>query len=226
MQQRLLRTELILGKEKIEKLSNAKVLIIGLGGVGGYTLEALARSGVRNFTLVDSDRFDETNLNRQLLCTIDTIGKYKTIAAKERLLSIDKGIKIVTKEIFISSENINSIFQTKYDLVVDAIDSLDSKCSLIKYCVNNGIKVVSSMGAGFRTDPTKIKIDDISKTFGDPLAKKVRQQLSKDGITTGVPCVFSSEKPIEHDYKTIASLVTVTGAMGLALAQLAINSLE
>lgn len=220
MKQRLLRTELLLGKNSMNIINNSKVLIVGLGGVGGYTLEALARCGINHFTLVDSDKFDETNLNRQLLCTVETIGKYKTQAAKERIALIDKEIEVFTKEVFITPDNIKSIFDRRYDIVIDAIDSVDSKCALLSYCIENKIKVVSSMGAGFKTDPTKVRIDDISKTFSDPLAKKVRAVIKE-----GIPCVFSTEKPQKHEDKIIASIVTVTGSMGLALAQLAINTL-
>lgn len=225
MQQRLSRIEKLIGTENLMKLQNTHVLIVGLGGVGGYALEALARSGVMQFTLVDSDRFEQTNMNRQILCTANTVGMNKTDVAVNRIHEIDTNIKAEPINVFLDSNSINRVFNSKYDIVIDAIDSVESKICLLKHCIDERIPVVSSMGAGFRLNPTLIRTGDISETFGDPLAKTVRKKLSEYGITNGIQCVFSTEKPQKKAENTIASSITVTGCFGFVLAQLAINTI-
>lgn len=225
MLERLLRTQEVLGNDAINSLSKATVLIAGLGGVGGYTLEALARSGIMNFILVDSDKFETSNLNRQILATTETIGKAKTEVAKQRILQIDSNINVTTKTMFIDETNIDELLDLKPTLVVDAIDSVNSKCLLLANCKKKEIKVVSSMGAALRKDPTQIKIDDISKTYGCPLAKQVRTKLKEYQIYDGIPCVFSPEQKIQTQDQTLGSLPTVVGCFGLTLAQLAIDQI-
>lgn len=216
---------MLIGEKNIERLINSTVMIAGLGGVGGTAFEALLRSGIGHFILIDSETFDETNLNRQILCTRDTIGKLKTEAAKERALSIDESVEVETFPTFIDEENILSFLDKKPDLVVDAIDSVPSKVFLLASCVKRGIPVVSSMGAGLRTNPTLLKIADIGDTFCDPLAKEVRKRLKEEGIERGIKCVFSTEKPKAPVNGLIASTCTVTSAFGNALAQAAIDTL-
>ncbi len=220
----LIRTTSLLGKEAIYKLNTARVLIAGLGGVGSFCLEALARSGVGSFVLIDADTFEESNLNRQLLCTEDNINLLKTDAAEERVHKINPDAKVQKHSLFLNESNIDA-FLNDIDLVVDAIDSLDSKCYLLKRCIEKKIPAVSSMGAALRKDPTLVRTSDISKTSSDPLAKAVRQNLRKDGIETGIQCVYSIEKPKEFNGEYLGSIVTVTGTFGLVLAQLAINEL-
>lgn len=220
----LTRTTDLLGEEAIYKLKTAKVLIAGLGGVGGFCLEALARSGVSSFVLIDADSFEESNLNRQLLCTDDNLNSLKTDAAEERVLEINPEAFVQKHPLFINESNIDC-FLNDIDIVVDAIDSINSKCYLLKRCIEKNIPVVSSMGAALRTDPTLVRTSDISRTSSDPLAKAVRQNLRKDGIETGIQCVYSIEKPKEFNGKYLGSIVTVTGTFGLVLAQLAINQL-
>lgn len=218
-QQRLLRLEMLIGQENVERLQNSTVMIAGLGGVGGTAFEALLRSGIGHFILIDSERFDETNLNRQILCTKDTVGKLKVEAARERAQSIDGSVDVQTYPVFIDENNINSFLDLKPSLVVDAIDSVPSKVFLLASCVKRGIPVVSSMGAGLRLDPTALKIADISETFCDPLAKEVRKSLRLYDIESGIKCVFSTEKPKAPVNGIIASCCTVTSAFGNALAQ-------
>lgn len=219
-----IRTEEIIGKNTMTKLSNSRVLIAGLGGVGGFCLEALVRSGIRSFVLIDADTFEQSNLNRQLFCLSDNIGSCKTDAAESRAKMINPEVQITKHTLFLNEENIDG-FLNDIDLAVDAIDSVPSKCFLLKRCIEKKIPVVSSMGAALRRDPTLVRTSDISKTSSDPLAKTVRSILRKDGIETGIQCVYSIEKPSAYNGKFLGSVVTVTGTFGLVLAQLAINQL-
>ncbi len=224
-QQRLLRLEKLIGEKNIEKLQASTVMLVGLGGVGGTAFEALLRSGIGHFILIDSESFDETNLNRQILCTRATIGKLKTEVAKERAMSIDENIIVETFPVFADETNILSLLDKNPSVVVDAIDSVPSKVFLLSSCVKREIPVVSSMGAGLRVDPTLVRISDIGQTFCDPLAKEVRRRLKEEEILSGIKCVFSTEKPKEKVGAIIASSCTVTSTFGNALAQAAIDTL-
>lgn len=219
---RYLRTEAVLGKEKSDKIRNSFVVVAGCGGVGGFAIEALARCGVKKIRVVDSDCFEETNLNRQLLCTQNNIGQSKVLEAKKRINEIDSSIEVDVLDLFINEKTIDEVLSGPIDIVLDAIDSVHSKCLLLSECKKRGIKVVSSMGAALRTDPTKIQVADISKTFGCPLAKQVRLELKQYGIENGIPCVFSPEH-VNRVGKELGSLVTVVGSFGLALAQISID---
>lgn len=212
------RTAAVLGEEKLEKLKNSHILIAGLGGVGGYALEALARMGVGRFTLVDKDVFDESNLNRQILCLSTNIGTDKVQAAKERVLAINPSAQVEVFKLFIDSSNIDSLLGSCPDIVVDAIDSVGSKCLLLAKCREHNIPVVSSMGAARRKDPTKVLVADISETHSCPLAKAVRTGLKQYGITDGIRCVFSPEKIASLQAGTLGSLPAVVGAFGFTIA--------
>ncbi len=193
------RTVLLLGEEKFKKLQNAHVLIVGLGGVGGYAAEQIARTGTGKLTLIDADTVNETNLNRQIIANRSTIGKMKTDAFESRLKDINPDIEIIKKNIFITYENIEEILKnSKPDYVIDAIDTLMPKVNLIKSCLKLNIPIVSSMGAGGRLNPEKIHIADISKTYNCGLARMLRKRLHKFDIRTGFKAVFSSEK-VERD---------------------------
>lgn len=219
------RTQAVLGSENIKKLCSSHVLIAGLGGVGGYALEALARMGVGRFTLIDSDVFELSNINRQILCLSSNIGMSKSKAAKERVLAINPEASVSTMQLFIEESNIESIIALKPDVVIDAIDSVASKCLLLSSCLKSGINVVSSMGAALRKDPCRIMTADISKTYGCPLAKAVRTGLKEYGITEGIQCVFSPEKSTPVQKGVLGSLPTVTGPFGFTLASLAVSVL-
>jgi tRNA A37 threonylcarbamoyladenosine dehydratase len=188
------RTELLLGEEKLSKLQAAHVLIVGLGGVGAYAAEMIARAGVGELTLADADRVGESNINRQLIALHSTIGRSKVELVAERLRDINPSIKLHTMEQFIKDEATYTLLDAaRYDYVVDAIDTLSPKLALIAASLERGYPLVSSMGAGAKTDPTLMEIKDISKTHHCPLAHMLRKRLHKIGIRKGFRAVFSPE---------------------------------
>ena len=175
------RLELLLD-DKLDIVINKTVLIIGLGGVGSYALETLARTYINNLIIVDSDKIDISNLNRQLMTNIDNIGEYKTHVWYDRIKKINPNcnIKMITE--FITKDNLDLLFEDKVDYVIDACDTLETKKEIIKYCLNNKIKFISSMGMANRIDATKIKISNLDKTCYDPLAKKLRNIIKKESL--------------------------------------------
>lgn len=196
------RTELLLKHDGLEKLSNARILVIGLGGVGSFAAEFLARAGVGNMHIVDGDIVDITNINRQLPALHSTIGQHKVELVAARLLDINPRLNLVKTNEFLSPERMEEvILSEKFDYVLDCIDSLTPKLTLIKTCRRNKIKVISAMGAGGKTDPSKVIVRDISKTNNCLLAKQVRKRLKKESITKGFRCVFSTEIQDEKSLK-------------------------
>ncbi len=193
-QHSLSRTELLIGEEALDKLKRSKVMIFGIGGVGSFTVEALARSGVSNLILVDDDTVCLTNLNRQIHATYDTISKNKVDVMKERILSINKDCKVETKQIFVKPEDLENIIPDDVDYVVDAIDTVSSKIALAVYCENKGINLISSMGTGNKLNPAEFKVSDIYKTKVCPLAKVMRYELKKRGVKK-LKVVYSEEMP-------------------------------
>jgi tRNA A37 threonylcarbamoyladenosine dehydratase len=188
------RTLLLLGEEKFEKLQQAHVLIVGLGGVGGYAAEQICRAGVGKLTIVDADEVNESNINRQIIAMYSTIGLSKTEVMKTRLKDINPDVIVNDKKFFITGESAEELLaQDNFDFVVDAVDTLAPKVNLIKACLSREIPLVSSMGAGGRFDPSKVNITDISKTHNCSLARTVRKRLHKSGIRKGFNAVFSSE---------------------------------
>ncbi len=188
------RTELLLTKEGLRKLQQAHILIVGLGGVGSYASEFLARNGAEHLTLVDGDKVDVTNINRQLPALHSTIGRFKTEVIADRLKDINPGIKLQTITRFIKPGEFQDLVSLdKFDYIIDAIDSVSPKIYLILAAKRQKIKIISAMGAGGKTDPSKVKIADISKTREDFLARIIRKRLRKHGIQKGVKCVFSTE---------------------------------
>lgn len=190
------RTELLIGKEGIDKLSHSRVAVFGIGGVGGYVVEALVRSGVGSIDLIDNDTVALTNLNRQIVATHSTIGKYKVDVAKERAKDINPEVNVKTYKTFFTPETSNEFDFTKYDYVVDAIDTVVGKLELIELAKKTGVPVISSMGAGNKMHPEMFEITDISKTSVCPLAKVIRQELKKRKIKK-VKVVYSKEIPIK-----------------------------
>lgn len=187
------RTKLLL-KDKIVNLQNASVLVVGLGGVGSFAAEFLTRSGIGKMTIVDGDKIEPTNINRQLPALYKTIGKYKTEVMAERLKNINPELKLKTINLFIQPEDFNQLVNSdKFDYIIDAIDSVSPKVYLILAAKQNKIKIVSAMGAGGKKDPSKVLVRDISKTRDDFLARIVRKRLKKKGIHKAVKCVFSTE---------------------------------
>lgn len=198
----LQRTELLVKEEGIERLQNANILIVGLGGVGSFAAEFLVRSGIGNLTIVDGDTVDITNINRQLPALNSTIGKNKTDVVAERILDINPEINLKKINEFLEPERMEEILtQEKFDYVLDCIDSLSPKLALIITCKRKKIKLVSAMGAGGKTDPSKIMVRDISKTNNCFLAKQIRKKLKKEQIHKGFRCVFSTEIQDENSLK-------------------------
>lgn len=193
-QHSLSRTELLIGEEALEKLKRSKVMIFGIGGVGSFTVEALARSGVSNLILVDDDTVCLTNLNRQIHATYKTISKNKVDVMKERILSINKNCVVETKQIFVKPDDLENIIPDDVDYVVDAIDTVSSKIALAVYCENKGINLISSMGTGNKLNPAEFKVSDIYKTKVCPLAKVMRYELKKRGVKK-LKVVYSEEMP-------------------------------
>ena len=188
------RTELLLGKEKLERLNSAHVLVVGLGGVGAYAAEMICRAGVGRMTVADSDTVSESNINRQLIALHSTVGKSKAALVADRLRDINPEIELTVVEEYIRDEMTYRLLDAaKYDYIVDAIDTLSPKAALIKGALDRGIPIVSAMGSGAKTDPTRMEIADISKTHHCPLAHMLRKRLHKMGVRSGFQTVFSAE---------------------------------
>lgn len=190
------RTSLLVGYKAIEKLSQSRVAVFGIGGVGSYAAEALVRSGIGTIDIIDNDKICVTNINRQLYATHKTIGKYKVDVAKERILDINPNCKVNTSQIFYTPETENQFDFTQYDYVIDAIDTVVGKLSLIEKAKAANTPIICAMGAGNKMDPTKFEVADIAKTSVCPLAKVIRTELRKRRIS-GVKVVYSKEIPIK-----------------------------
>ena len=189
------RTQLLLGKEAMDKLQNSRVAVFGIGGVGGYVCEALVRSGVGEFDLVDDDKVCLTNLNRQIIATRSTIGKYKVDVMKERMLEINPDVNVRIHKCFFLPENADEFPFEEYDYVVDAVDTVTAKISLVMKCQEMNIPIISCMGAGNKMDASAFKVADIYKTKVCPLAKVMRRELKKRGVKK-LKVVYSEEKPM------------------------------
>lgn len=190
------RTELIFGKDAMEKLWASRVAVFGIGGVGGYTVEALARSGVGEIDLIDDDKVCLTNINRQIIATRKTIGKYKVDVAAERIADINPDIKVNTFKTFYTPDTAGEFDFTKYDYIVDAIDTVTGKIALVMNAKEAGVPIISSMGAGNKVDPTAFEVADIYKTSVCPLAKVMRHELKKRGVRK-LKVVYSKEEAIK-----------------------------
>lgn len=189
----LQRTELLLGAEALERMRNLHVLVIGLGGVGSFAAEFLTRAGVGNMTIVDGDTVDLTNTNRQLPALHSTVGKPKTTIMADRMLDINPALNLRVINEFLSPASVKELITNEFDYVFDCIDSIQPKQYIIVTCKQKDVRVVSSMGAGGRVDPSMVKVADISETFNCPFAQQVRKGLKKKGVRRGVTVVFSSE---------------------------------
>lgn len=213
------RTEIVIGKENVNKLKNKHVLICGIGGVGSFALEAIARCGISNITIIDKDIVDVTNINRQLIALQSTVGKSKVEVARERLMDINKDISIVAIKENITSDNISEIINKKIDYVVDAVDNIEAKVAIIAECNKKNIKCISCMGMGNKLNPLDIKVADIYKTNTCPLAKIMRKKLKESGIKKQ-KVVFSTEIPVEKkiNTNTLGSVSFVPSVAGLVIA--------
>ena len=189
------RTNLLLGEENVNKLKQANILVVGLGGVGAYAAEQLCRAGVGKLTIVDGDEIEESNINRQLPALVSTIGKSKTEILAARFMDINPELDLTIIHDYIDGDKTLELIKSQpFDYVVDAIDTMAPKVFLIYHAMQQGLKIVSSMGAGGKTDPTKVEIVDISKSYNCKLAKLIRKRLSKFGIKKGFKVVFSPEE--------------------------------
>jgi tRNA A37 threonylcarbamoyladenosine dehydratase len=226
------RTALLLNPEQMDRLHNARIAVIGLGGVGAYAAEMLARAGVGSLLILDSDNVSVSNRNRQLLALKSTTGRPKTEVMAERLLDINPDLSLTIINDYLTPENVEQLLAGHpIDFLVDAIDTLSPKIALIRYCVLQRIPLVSSMGAGAKFDMTKVKIADISKSYNCPLAYILRKKLRKEGITKGFKVVYSEELPdreaivpVEETNKKsqVGTISYLPAAFGLACAQTAV----
>ena len=189
------RTALLLGEDKMNRLSNAHVLVVGVGGVGAYAAEMLCRAGVGELTIIDADTVNTTNINRQLPATHSTVGRLKTEVLAEHLLDVNPSLRLHALPIYLKEEAVGQLLQAeKYDFIVDAIDTIAPKCALIAEALRRGIPIVSSMGAGAKSDITQIRFADLWDTYHCGLAKAVRTRLKKEGLRRSLPVVFSTEQ--------------------------------
>lgn len=195
MENQFIRTQMLVGEQGIMRLKNSTVAVFGVGGVGGYTVEALARSGVGTIEIIDNDTVSLSNINRQIIATHDTLGMLKTVAAEMRIKSINPDCTVVKHNCFFLPENADSFDFSNYDYVVDAIDTVSGKIELVMRAVSVGTPIISSMGAGNKLDPTQFEVADISKTSVCPLARVMRRELKKRGINH-LKVVYSKEQAI------------------------------
>jgi len=227
----LSRTSLLIGEDKLRHLTKSHVMVVGLGGVGSYAAEFIARSGVGKMTIIDGDVVDPTNRNRQLPALATNHGQSKALIMAERLQAINPELKLTVIKEFINPEMVVQLLQTKPDYIIDAIDSITPKITFIKLAFESGLPLVSSMGAGAKLDPTKLQVVDISKTYNCPFAQQIRKMLKQHQIRTGVKVVFSPEEPIKESlmltdgknykksaYGTISYMPAVFGAVVASVA--------
>ena len=218
------RTESLIGKEAVEKLKNSRVAVFGVGGVGSYVVEALARSGVGALDLIDNDSVSESNINRQIVALHSTLGKQKTAVAAARVKDINPAIKVREHNLFFLPETANSFDFSPYDYVVDAIDTVSGKLALIECAKAANVPVISSMGTGNKLDPTAFEVADISQTSVCPLARVMRRELKKRGVEK-VKVVYSKEEPKEMGGGVPASIAFVPSVAGLIIASEVVKDL-
>ncbi len=208
------RTEILIGKQGIEKLEKAKVIIYGIGGVGSYTTELLARAGIGNIVLVDNDIISKSNINRQIHATTKTVGKNKVDVMKSRIKEINPDIKVET---YMKEEQEENLIKEDFTYVVDAVDTIKTKIKLVEKANQIGVPIISAMGAGNKLDPTKFEVSDIYKTSECPIAKILRKELKKRNIKK-LKVVYSKEKAITNSNNIIGSISFVPSAMGVIIA--------
>lgn len=201
------RTELAIGKEGVQKLKDSSVAVLGIGGVGSFTVEALVRSGVGKIIMIDKDAVDITNCNRQLHALLTTIGRDKVELMQERIALINPVCEVIPLKMFYTEETYEQLFAHHIDYVVDAMDTITYKVHLAIECKRRGIPIIASMGAANKMDPTRFKVTDISKTSYDPIAKVMRRKLKEAGITKGLKVVYSTEEPIKQREDVLQAIV-------------------
>ncbi len=219
----LSRLNKILSNDEINEIRNKTVLIIGIGGVGGYSLESLVRMGINNLIIVDNDVVDITNLNRQIISLNSNIGEKKVEVAKKRILDINKDCNVITIDKFITKENILDLFKYHIDYVIDACDTVSTKIEIIRECLNRNIKIISSMGTGNKFHPEMLKITELKKTSYDPLAKVIRNKFKEE--KRKIMVVSSTEKGIDINDRTPGSTSLVPSVAGILCASYVINDI-
>ncbi len=215
----------LIGLDNYQKIKDTNVLVLGLGGVGGYIIEGLIRSGIENITIVDYDTIDISNLNRQIIATNDNIGNNKTDEWKKRILLINPKVKVNTITEKITNSNIDLLFQKPYNYIIDACDTITVKKLLIKRCIEENIHLLTVCGMGKRLNPNYVKICDIRDTSNDPIAKILRKYVKDENITQKVPCVWSSELPISTNDKVVSSMIMVPSTAGNFAVSYVINDI-
>ena len=221
------RFKKLIGKESFDRIKDLHVMIVGLGGVGGYTLEALARCGIEKFTIIDFDTVDETNINRQIIATVNTIGKYKVDLFANRIKEINPGCEVIAIKEKLTEDNVLSVIE-EYSptFIVDACDDIKVKKALIKITSLSGIPFISSMGTGKRLDPSKLEITTLDKTSYDPIARILRKYVKDEKINKKIVVVASREEPIKTEGTEIASCSFVPSSAGLLIASYIINKIR
>ena len=222
--EQLKRFELLVGEDNIDKIANTKVLVLGLGGVGSYAVEAIVRSGIGNIVIVDYDTIDITNLNRQLMTNHSSIGKLKTEVIKERILSINPDCKVEVLNEKVTNDSISKLIAFNPNYIIDACDTIDVKKQLIIECHKNKIKLISSMGTGNKLDPSRLKIIDVRKTSYDPIAKILRKFVNDNKLNYKIPVVCSDEESLKIS-NPIGSTAFVPATAGLLCASYVINDI-
>lgn len=218
------RLEKVIGSDKVNDLSKKTVLVLGVGGVGGYVVEALARSNIGTLILVDYDKVEESNINRQIIALNSTIGRSKVDVLEERIKDINSGCKIIKIDKFIDDNNFNELFDNNIDYFVDACDTVLVKKLVIKECLKKNIPFISSMGTGNKLDPSKLEIIDIRKTVNDPLARLLRKFVKDEKINKKVMVLSSKELPIKTGERTPGSSAFVPSSAGLLIASYIVRS--
>lgn len=212
------RLECLLGASMVDAFKNEKILVVGCGGVGGYVIEGLVRSNFTDITIVDYDKVDITNCNRQIIALNSTLSKDKVDLIKERAQDINSGANITCYKIKLNINNIDEVFSSNYTYVIDACDDIKAKELLLTYCLNRKTPIITCLGMGKRLDPTKIGITTIDKTYNDPLARKLRYFLKKNKLSVKTKVCFSKELPIKVDSEVIASCAFVPATAGMVIA--------
>ena len=211
------RLSALVSSKELNIIYKSKILLVGVGGVGGFAFEALIRSGFKNITLIDGDIIALSNLNRQIISNMTNIGQDKVNVAKNRALAINKDLNIEEHKVYLTKENFNLYINEAYDYIIDACDDIDIKIALIKYAHTHNIKIITCLGTGKKLDATSLEITKLNKTFNDPLAKKLRYLLRQENIDLNIPVVFSKEASIDTK-NVIGSAIFVPGVAGLLMA--------
>ena len=212
----------LIGEENFNKIKDTKILLVGVGGVGSFAFETLIRSGFQNITVIDNDVVEITNLNRQLVANLNTIGMNKVDVAKNNANNINKNIKITARNEFLSNDNINTL-DKDFDFIIDACDTLNTKLELIKFADVNNINIISAMGVGNRIDASKIKVSRLDKTTNDPLAKRLRKLVKDNNLSSKIPVVCSEEIPYKKG--EVNSMITSPSIAGILMVNYIINEI-